>query len=350
MTRADLDDFVACYRPFHERHKREETERFRRFSAEVPDPTRALCFHMGADSESIIANCTAIIRSKGANRAERSDAYSFRAIAHKRNKEFTQAIDDYSEAAAVAPDLQTKYLAYVNRGGTYLLEGNYDEANADYTRAIALEPAQVPAYLERASAYQATGLHELAVVDYTRAIALNPTYLGSYVGRALSYEALGRRDEAVSDYRSALRMSPSLASAQDGLKRLGASADTPSSAPQSEDRAAGLVSPEWLDKPTGKDLVDHYPDRAQRYNIGGQARLTCIANVDGALVRCTVTDENPPGYGSGTAALEMAPLFKMKPFTADGRSVAGAVVIVPIHFVVPQLPSPPQPTGASVGK
>lgn len=37
LTRADLDDFVSCYRPFHERHRREETERFRRFAYEELD-------------------------------------------------------------------------------------------------------------------------------------------------------------------------------------------------------------------------------------------------------------------------------------------------------------------------
>ena len=34
LKRADLNDFVACYRPKHERHLRKETERFRKFSYE----------------------------------------------------------------------------------------------------------------------------------------------------------------------------------------------------------------------------------------------------------------------------------------------------------------------------
>lgn len=34
IRRADLDDFVACYGVKHERHKRQETERFRRFTYE----------------------------------------------------------------------------------------------------------------------------------------------------------------------------------------------------------------------------------------------------------------------------------------------------------------------------
>lgn len=37
LTRADLDDFVACYQPHHRRHLREETERFRRFAYEELD-------------------------------------------------------------------------------------------------------------------------------------------------------------------------------------------------------------------------------------------------------------------------------------------------------------------------
>jgi type I restriction enzyme M protein len=34
LSRADLDDFVAAYRPNHQRHTREDSERFRRFSYE----------------------------------------------------------------------------------------------------------------------------------------------------------------------------------------------------------------------------------------------------------------------------------------------------------------------------
>jgi type I restriction enzyme M protein len=34
LGRADLDDFVAAYRPNHQRHTREDGERFRRFSYE----------------------------------------------------------------------------------------------------------------------------------------------------------------------------------------------------------------------------------------------------------------------------------------------------------------------------
>ena len=37
LKREDLDDFVASYRPFHERHKREETDRFRKFAYEELD-------------------------------------------------------------------------------------------------------------------------------------------------------------------------------------------------------------------------------------------------------------------------------------------------------------------------
>jgi TonB family protein len=54
----------------------------------------------------------------------------------------------------------------------------------------------------------------------------------------------------------------------------------------------------------------------------------------GRLTGCVVKSESPPGWGFGEAALELAPRFRMKPQTRDGRATNEGVVTVPVHFWV----------------
>jgi TonB family protein len=89
---------------------------------------------------------------------------------------------------------------------------------------------------------------------------------------------------------------------------------------------------QWLSLPNGKQMGAHYPERARYWNVNGLVRLRCRVNADGTLSDCSVPFEAPRGYDFARAALEIAPYFRMKPTTPDGRSVAGGVVVIPIQW------------------
>jgi len=96
-----------------------------------------------------------------------------------------------------------------------------------------------------------------------------------------------------------------------------------------------IEKPDWVAIPTGDDVTRVWPVEATRLGVGGAAILDCVVTADGHLSDCKVVKESPDNLGFGAAALALAPQFAMKPTTADGRSAAGASVVIPIKFERP---------------
>lgn len=96
-----------------------------------------------------------------------------------------------------------------------------------------------------------------------------------------------------------------------------------------------IVQPAWVRKPTGEDMGRHYPQRALKMGLAGRAVITCNVDAEGGLVNCLASEENPADLGFGEAALKMAPLFRMRPMTANGQPVGGGTVRIPILFRLP---------------
>jgi TonB family protein len=90
---------------------------------------------------------------------------------------------------------------------------------------------------------------------------------------------------------------------------------------------SGLTQPDWATAPTGAELGQLYPDRAQRLGVEGAATVGCVVQLDGSLTDCQVISEAPQGYGFGAAAVKAAGRFRMRPATRDGEPVVGRVAI-----------------------
>ena len=89
----------------------------------------------------------------------------------------------------------------------------HEEAIADCSEAIRLDPRNPALFLERAEARSAVGRFEEAIADYDRAIGLDPNRAAAYLGRCRAKSELGRHEEAVEDYDHAVRLDPDSAEA-----------------------------------------------------------------------------------------------------------------------------------------
>lgn len=93
----------------------------------------------------------------------------------------------------------------------------HEEAIADCSEAIRLDPRNPALYLERAEARSAVARCDEAIADYGRAIRLDPDHAGAYLGRRRAKSELGRHEEAVEDDDRAVGIDPdSVAAIVDG--------------------------------------------------------------------------------------------------------------------------------------
>jgi TonB family protein len=90
--------------------------------------------------------------------------------------------------------------------------------------------------------------------------------------------------------------------------------------------------PDWVRKPTGRDLLAVYPPSNAMNARGGTGTISCLVTTQGAVERCKVAAEDPVGSGFGASALLLAPSFRMRPMMVDGKPVGGAEVKIPVHF------------------
>jgi len=116
---------------------------------------------------------------------------------------------------------KNRAVAYWNRGNAYSLKRELDQAIADYTEAIKLNPEFTLAYYGRGSAYRDKGEYDRAIADADKVIEINPQDPEAYSNRGSAYVAKGDKERAVADYRKALQIDPSNQMAKIALKMLG---------------------------------------------------------------------------------------------------------------------------------
>lgn len=90
----------------------------------------------------------------------------------------------------------------------------------------------------------------------------------------------------------------------------------------------------WVERPSADDFERYYPAWALWFGVEGRARLQCTVAVGGQLTECSVLEETPAGWGFGAAAIRLTRHFRAADAMADGRSMIGARVSIPIRFQI----------------
>lgn len=132
--------------------------------------------------------------------------YLNRGIAQLRLAKYDEALADLSQAILINP----KYApAYNVRGAIYTTIHDFPHAMSDYSQAIELDPGAAVVYHNRAYAHNLEGDYEKVRDDTTKAIELDPGIgYSTYYLRGSAEQILGDHKNAISDFSEVIRQQP----------------------------------------------------------------------------------------------------------------------------------------------
>lgn len=102
-------------------------------------------------------------------------------------------------------------------------------------------------------------------------------------------------------------------------------------APEAIKRA--VLQPRWIRGPDPAKVLAIYPEAAIAAGVKtGLGVAECTIARDGSLTACKVAREDPQGLGFGLAAVSVAMVMRMSPWTEDGGPVDGGKIKLPVRF------------------
>jgi tetratricopeptide (TPR) repeat protein len=150
-------------------------------------------------------------------------AYIERGGAYLMKKQYDMAIRDYDAAIRLVPEASFILI----RGLIYLMNDQDDTAMRDFNEAIRLDPNHYYTYFFRGLAYLMKDQNEMALKDFDNAIRLDPNldpgdfwYAWVYASRGLAYRQLGQRNQAIQDLEKAISLYPNLDWARKELREI----------------------------------------------------------------------------------------------------------------------------------
>jgi tetratricopeptide (TPR) repeat protein len=123
--------------------------------------------------------------------------YKYARVWQNPEKLWTNTIEKYPNVA----------YAFVNRGGYYRQQGEYQKGLDDLNRALNLEQ-EANSYVQRGLIYRQMGRPQEALSDYQKAIELEQDNTQAKINRGNAFLDLGRFQEAIVDYNEALEIDP----------------------------------------------------------------------------------------------------------------------------------------------
>ena len=97
---------------------------------------------------------------------------------------------------------------YLRRGNSFVELGRFNDAVADFSNLIRINPRVAGYYDNRRNALQSLGLLKEALADANAAVSIAPSEGFVYRARGFVWESLQRYDAAVGDFNRAINIDP----------------------------------------------------------------------------------------------------------------------------------------------
>lgn len=134
-----------------------------------------------------------------------ADDFFIAAQEKSQKGDYQNAIADYNRALTLNPQFDE---IYFRRGIARSLTKDWQGAEADYTRAIEVKPQHAEAYLHRGNSRNLLANWQGAKSDFDLAITLEPNLSSAYVGRGVAWCELKNCQSGIKDYDRAIALNP----------------------------------------------------------------------------------------------------------------------------------------------
>jgi tetratricopeptide (TPR) repeat protein len=111
------------------------------------------------------------------------------ANAYAQQGKFDEALAEYKKALLISTD---NALVFYNRGNVYLMQNKFDLAIADFSKAIEHDPNNLLAYTNRGGIYYLQNRFDLALRDFNKALEIDPAFKPALDNRARIYQIRDR--------------------------------------------------------------------------------------------------------------------------------------------------------------
>jgi len=161
--------------------------------------------YQGEDHSQVLAFLSALLDEGGLEDKPRASVLARRGETYRLLGKYEEALADFHRAVELNSD---DAWALALRGESYRLMGKYEEALSSLNRAIELQPDYAWALTSRGATYRLMGRYEKALADLNQAIGLNSDYAWALTHRGATYRLMGRYEEALADLNRAVELSP----------------------------------------------------------------------------------------------------------------------------------------------
>jgi len=97
---------------------------------------------------------------------------------------------------------------YFSSGYGYFLKGDYQQAIANYKKALQVDPGYGEVYVNLGAAYQSRGQSQAAITAYKQALKINPRQTAAHFNLGSLYESLRQYPQAAASYRQTINLNP----------------------------------------------------------------------------------------------------------------------------------------------
>ena len=198
------------------------------------------------------------------------------------------SIDQLAPLEAILPKSDAN--TYCNQGESFLSDKRYDEALAEFQKAIDIKPDYARAYFGRGHVYRRTKRYANAIIAFQQAIKFKPNYKEAHYGLALAYFESGDNSKAKAAADATLKIDPYYQLARDLLDVIKTSSTPSVTPPPTTKSTPTSTSPISRSTPSQSTRSNHVTNvwRYVTSVLGNSWHFVTIGTLSLALVICFI--------------------------------------------------------------